>query len=117
MPEQKNPRYQEDKLGCSCGCGGKGISPGLVALLELVYERFGKYIHINSGYRCAKHNKEVGGEPNSYHMKGLAADIWIEGVSPDIVWGFCNEHIDKGGGGGDNSFTHIDARGYKARWD
>jgi len=23
MPEQKNPRYQEDKLGCSCGCGVK----------------------------------------------------------------------------------------------
>ena len=30
---------------------------------------------INSGFRTAAHNKKVGGEPNSSHTKGWAADI------------------------------------------
>jgi uncharacterized protein YcbK (DUF882 family) len=30
---------------------------------------------INSGMRCPKHNKKVGGKENSSHQKGCAADI------------------------------------------
>ena len=30
---------------------------------------------ITSGFRCERHNKNVGGSKNSYHTKGLAADI------------------------------------------
>ena len=30
---------------------------------------------INSGYRTKRHNKRVGGTPNSSHLKGLACDI------------------------------------------
>ena len=30
---------------------------------------------ITSGFRCPKHNKEIGGRPNSSHLRGLAADI------------------------------------------
>jgi len=33
---------------------------------------------INSAWRSPKHNKEVGGKPNSSHLKGLAVDIKIE---------------------------------------
>lgn len=32
-------------------------------------------IYINSGYRCEKLNKAVGGADNSQHLRGLAADI------------------------------------------
>ena len=32
-------------------------------------------ILISSGYRCPKLNKEVGGVPTSYHVKGLAVDF------------------------------------------
>lgn len=32
-------------------------------------------IRINSGYRCPKLNKAVGGAPTSQHMLGLAADF------------------------------------------
>ena len=31
-------------------------------------------IHISSGYRCARVNKDAGGKPNSQHLQGLAAD-------------------------------------------
>lgn len=30
---------------------------------------------ITSAYRCAAHNKAVGGKPNSAHLRGLAVDI------------------------------------------
>ena len=44
-------------------------------VLDPARERLGKPIIVNSGYRCAKHNREVGGATNSQHMKGEAADI------------------------------------------
>ena len=30
---------------------------------------------VNSGFRCAKHNREVGGVPASQHLRGEAADV------------------------------------------
>ena len=30
---------------------------------------------INSGYRSEKHNRKIGGSPNSSHLRGMAADI------------------------------------------
>lgn len=32
-------------------------------------------IYVNSGYRCEKLNKAVGGVPRSYHLAGRAADL------------------------------------------
>lgn len=44
-------------------------------LLDPVREAWGKPIRVNSGYRCAKLNKAVGGVSNSQHIKGEAADL------------------------------------------
>lgn len=44
-------------------------------VLEPLRERWGQPLLINSGYRSAKLNAHVGGVSNSYHLKGLAADI------------------------------------------
>lgn len=38
-------------------------------------------IWIESGYRCAALNKEVGGSATSAHMSGLAADIKVDGIT------------------------------------
>lgn len=37
---------------------------------------------ITSGYRCAELNRKIGGAVTSYHMRGCAADIVVDGVSP-----------------------------------
>lgn len=43
--------------------------------LDPIREKFGKPITVTSGYRCEKLNKLVGGNPNSQHLKGQAADL------------------------------------------
>ena len=60
-----------------CKCCGKGsniIQPELLKRLETLEMEMG-HVTISSGYRCEKHNKEVGGEPNSAHTRGYAIDI------------------------------------------
>ena len=110
--------FHEDEFRCRC-CGElhpDGIPQELVDHLEAVRKHFGKPVKINSGYRCPRHNKNVGGAKNSLHMQGKAADHYIDGVSPAKVAAFHSKRIQDGGVGKYNSFTHIDVRGYKARW-
>lgn len=44
-------------------------------LLDPIRQMWGKPIIVNSGFRCIKLNKAVGGAKNSEHMSGCAADI------------------------------------------
>lgn len=44
---------------------------------------------ITSGYRCEKLNKLVGGVPNSFHLKGMAADIKANGTNQARFFGLC----------------------------
>ena len=51
----------------------------LLALVENLLEpargKLGMPIIVNSGYRCERHNRDVGGVANSQHLRGEAADI------------------------------------------
>lgn len=64
-------------------------------LLDPVRDAFGKPIKVNSGYRCEKHNKEVGGAKNSQHLLGQAADIAAEhsGYANMTAWKEANMEI------------------------
>ena len=44
-------------------------------VLDPLRELYGKPIIVNSGYRCLKLNKAVGGARNSQHLIGQASDI------------------------------------------
>ena len=44
-------------------------------VLDPLREAYGKPIVVNSGYRCEKLNKLVGGAKKSQHLTGQAADI------------------------------------------
>ncbi len=121
---KKFPRGDKTKLSanfiakefdCSCGkCTETLINLDHVAKLQKLREDLGTSIHINSAYRCPEHNKAVGGEKNSMHMKGHATDIVVDGMTPLEVQDAC-ESFD--GLGRYDSFTHIDSRGTRARWD
>ena len=72
--------FKEQEFVCRC-CGGlppyakENIEALVEDVLDPLRERYGRPIVVNSGYRCPKHNKEVGGATNSQHMEGEAADI------------------------------------------
>lgn len=64
------------------------------------------------------HNAEVGGQPASYHLRGMATDIHTPfALSEDLANSLeeieCFSH---GGIGIYPSFCHADNRGIKARW-
>ena len=54
-------------------------------LLQPLRDIYGKPIHINSGYRCPELNKAVGGEANSQHQFGFAADLSIDGKARELL--------------------------------
>lgn len=54
---------------------GKLVSNELISMLDVARKKYGKSLVINSGYRTIEHNAEVGGKPDSSHLKGLAVDI------------------------------------------
>ncbi len=89
--------------------------------LQVLRDYLDEPILINSGYRSPDHNKAVGGVKNSFHTKGMAADIRTKTYSPTALSEMI-EHLiaqgkmKQGGLGVYNSFVHYDIQGKKARW-
>ena len=122
--------FKVSEFACKCGrfdCPHYGIRQELIDALQKLRDFAGVAIFVNSGYRCPKWNKAVGGSKGSMHMKGLAADIWCEELTPEELKKFAEEipefanggigiydwgiHVDVRGG------IHVDVRGRRARWD
>lgn len=110
---------------CCNHCGKSGPLFGLEILrtalfMEQIRAFLGnRAIKVNSGYRCPYWNEKNGGEPNSYHLRGMACDFTVVGMSPAEVQARLEEPgspVAKGGLGSYQSFTHADRRGYRARW-
>jgi uncharacterized protein YcbK (DUF882 family) len=57
----------------------------LATLLENVRKVIGKPISINSGFRSKKVNDAVGSKDTSQHRIGCAADIKVNGMTPDQI--------------------------------
>ena len=55
------------------------VDPKLVSFLDIARDYAGIPFVITSGYRCAEHNRDIGGVSDSAHLKGKAADIKVEG--------------------------------------
>ena len=86
LPKQSSDKLSEHfaKSEFVCHCCGQGtVTPRLVELLELLRAKANAPVHVNCGYRCPKHNAEVGGVPNSQHVEGTAADITIPNIGFD----------------------------------
>lgn len=76
--------FKKEDFLCRCGkCKMPAeVEGNLMALVENVLEpareKLGLPIIVNSGYRCERHNRHVGGVANSQHLSGEAADIRCE---------------------------------------
>lgn len=82
---QLSPNFKLREFRCKCGCGKALVDDKLVEILQRIRDHFGKSVNITSGYRCAALNTKVGGDPNSSHMQGMAADITVTGVKAKDV--------------------------------
>ena len=103
-----------DCHGSGC-CSSTLVDENLVKYLQKIRSHFGKSVHINSGYRCKKHNAAVGGASASNHMDGEAADIRIDGITPLEVAQYA-EHIGMLGIGVYSWGVHVDTRTSKYFW-
>lgn len=75
-------------------------------------------ITITSWYRPPDVNRQQGGVSNSFHLLGHAVDFLVGGVFPlDVYRRLNNWHGGQGGLGRSSDFTHLDLRGYAARWE
>lgn len=84
--EEANEKIQEhfkvNEFACKDGSAIIFVDEYMVQILELVRKKIGKPIVITSGYRTPTHNAKVGGAKYSYHMRGMAVDIRVDGVTP-----------------------------------
>lgn len=91
----------------------------LLAMLEAIRCHFGPTT-ITSGYRSRDYNAAVGGTSNSYHLRGMAADIQVSNSSPREVYQWADGQFPICGLGiyerGDSGWVHIDCRSSRARW-
>ncbi|RKY04192.1 peptidase M15 [Candidatus Poribacteria bacterium] len=108
--------FSRSEFVCPC-CGELVIDMELIDQLERLRFLVGRPIKVLSGYRCQRHNREVGGAPNSQHLLGRAADIRVEGM--DSLRLFLEAvRCEFGGIGIYPDFIHVDVRRepFRALW-
>ena len=118
----KDIRYfTRAEFRCPCGkCGGFPVEPDekLVRTVDAIRAKLGKPITINSGVRCQEHNDELpGSAKNSYHLKGMAADLHCNTATPAEMKAAAEAVMGKTGGiGRYNWGIHVDVGKY-SRWN
>ena len=105
--------FSREEMACR-HCGKlleQGISQALLDGLEKLRFSIGnKPIYVNSAYRCAEHNQNIGGVYNSQHVLGCAADIWVEGYTSYELGKICEQIFDGVGIYIEDDFVHVDMR-------
>lgn len=109
--KQLTPHFRVSEFACKDGTDKILIDTTGVNKLELIRLWAGTSVSINSGYRTADHNRDVGGSPTSKHMQGRAWDIIIKGKTPAQgakfaqLIGFTGIEVNR-----DKNYLHVDTR-------
>ena len=114
--------FARSEFACQCGTCPQSKDPTvdvtLIQILEELRRHFDTPITVTSGVRCKSHNSASGGSVFSKHLEGKASDVLLKGVTPDRVYKYLFERYpDSYGFGKYETFTHIDSRSLKARWE
>jgi hypothetical protein len=124
-PDWKDIKYFTKKE-FRCKCGGKycngypaEVDMTMVKVCDMIRQRIGKPISVNSGLRCKQHNANCGGATASRHMYGDACDLGKpSGVTPAQMAKIAEDILGDSGGIGIYSWgIHVDTRRTKARWN
>lgn len=128
MPDLRlSPHFLAREFACKCcsyGTHPGDVDPRLVADLEALRVALGKPVLIVSGCRCRAYNDRCGGARSSQHLLGTAADVRVEGMSPDALVAAVLLHCPTVRAGGIGTyrrqvtpFVHCDVRRNLARWN
>lgn len=117
--KQITPHFKVKEFRCYDGSDTIFVSQELAEVLEKIRVHFGKPVTINSGYRTDYHNDRTKDAAKfSQHKYGMAADISIRGVSPKRIAAVAETLLPNTGGIGIyDTFTHIDVRATRSRWN
>lgn len=66
--------FDLSEFECPC-CKKNDMQLGFLSMLDRTRQMAGIPFEVNSGFRCPKHNAEIGGKSNSSHLRGCAVDI------------------------------------------
>lgn len=104
---QTTRNFRAYEFQCSC-CDREEMDQGFIDKLQIARDIAGIPFRINSGWRCEKHNKEVGGAEKSSHLTGHAADMQADTLQKRFA--IVSALIKAGFGriGIDASFIHVD---------
>jgi len=109
--------FTREEMACKCGCEQDTIDGELLDVLNRIRRWAKKPVTVTSGNRCFNYNIRIGGSRNSQHVKSRAADIQVEGKTPEQVADYIQKwYPDSLGLGRYETFTHVDTRKHKARW-
>lgn len=108
--------FKVREFACKDGSQVVFIDTHLVAILDILRNKIGKPVIITSGYRTPERNTKCGGAKYSYHMRGMAADIRVNEMTPKQVASILNGIIpNECGIIVYESWVHIDTRPNKYR--
>jgi uncharacterized protein YcbK (DUF882 family) len=98
-----------------------GIDAALLKVLDMAREDAGSPINVTSGYRCPAHNAAIGGASQSYHMRGMAADVFSNDLDVYRLKAILKAAMIRCGIAGGlqeypDGFVHVDARGWWSEW-
>ena len=110
--------FSVKEFACKDGSDVVFVSPDLVEILQKIREHFERPVTVNSGYRTVTYNQKVDGAAYSQHLYGMAADITVKGVGSRDVAAYAEKLLPNTGGIGIYpTFTHVDVRKVKSRWN
>lgn len=117
-----SPHFSRRELDCRCGCETPPHIQKNIAEHAQVLEKYravlGVPMHVHCCYRCPRHNAAVGGKPASQHLVGKGTDFHTKAHTPAQLAREA-EKVPELKDGGIHAYswgTHVDNRGYRARW-
>lgn len=73
--------FKVKEFACKDGSQIIFVDEYLTSILEILRNKIKKPIIVTSGYRTPQWNAKCGGAKYSYHMRGMAADIRVNGMT------------------------------------
>ena len=80
--------FKPEEFRCPCGrCTGYPTQMRARELrhVQRIRDHYGRSMTVTSGLRCEHQNNRVGGSKDSRHLKGLAVDFYMRGVTDTLA--------------------------------